>query len=67
LLAAGTDLHGYINELSRQGDIPGRIAGLMHAIRRMRNEFTKKRVELTDAEFATIEANWSAIQEWAKK
>jgi hypothetical protein len=67
LLAPGTDLYGYINELSRQGDVPSRIAGLMHAIRRMRNEFTKKRVELTDAEFAALEANWSAIQEWAQK
>jgi hypothetical protein len=62
-----TDLYDYINELSRQGDVPGRIAGLMHAVRRMRNEFTKGRVELSDAEFAALEANWSAIQEWAKR
>ena len=60
-------LNDYINELTRQCYIPNRIAGLMHAIRRMRNDFIKGRVKLSDDEFAAIEANWLAIKTWASR
>jgi Domain of unknown function (DUF4145) len=60
-----TSLNDYINDLSKQGFLPNRIAGMMHAIRKMRNDFTKGRIQLTDKEFSALEANWAAIQEWA--
>jgi hypothetical protein len=59
------DLNDYILELTRQDYLPNRITGMMHAIRKLRNDFIKKRIPLTDAEFAALEANWLAIQEWA--
>jgi|SRR5262249_4082492 len=66
-LPRGTSLNDYIHQLSRDGYIPNHIATLMHAVRRLRNDFAKERVNFTIAVVAALEASWVAIQEWAQK
>lgn len=62
-----TGLNDHINQLLQENLIPNYVATLMHAVRKLRNDFIKERVHFSDSVFAAFEANWLAIQEWARK